>query len=939
MKCDACGEIVNDFVTICPKCNNNFKNENTYIQSDNSGIAIGGNVHGDVLGSGAKKEINIYLEKKTINKEALKRSYLNYLFETSRRLSLSGAFVSSTGSSAIDLNLDSVYTALECVEIKNNTLVDDANLSFEDNISALEALDSNNKIVFLGEPGSGKTTFVNFVTLCMTGELLNDPRVNIQLLTKPLPEKFKTESQVKQNWSHGALLPLRIVLREFIQNLLSKNEKETDFELKDLWEYIYDELKNIELGEYFYFLQQELIEIGGMILFDGIDEIPDVKDFRKNVIKIIENLSNSLPKCSFLVTSRTYSYQNQDFKIRNFAVKVISPFNKNQIRSFVYQWYRYIGLSQNLHLQDIEIRSEQLHQFIVNNTNIQSLAKRPLLLTLISAIHAWRGGRLPEKKEELLYQAVDLLLSFWENEKTTINPKGERLILQPSLTEFLSIGQNEVLSVLSKIAYTVHVLHDDMKNVANIPETELITGLINASANPLDLRPARLIEYLSSRAGLILPRGNKVYVFPHRTFQEYLAAYYLTEDNFPDKVANLAREDPERWREVVLFAGAKAARGTKFAMWSLVDALCFKTIDAMKTEVADVWGSWFAGQLLYEVGDIDKVSNYNEIKLERVKKWQQYIVQLDSFPSQERVASGRVLGLLGDERVGVCSLDDFGYPSLQMCLVPEGEFLMGSRDDDEFAHINEKPLHIVNLPSFSISKYLVTNFHFNLFVIGGGYKNERYWLEAVNDGCWKDGFIRGRYDLKERNQPIDYGSPYNLPNHPVTGITWYEALAFCRWLTESFRFIGKINLDEEFTLPTEAQWEKASRGVDGRIFPWGNDPDIDKANVEETGIGATSAVGCFPLGASPYGVHDMAGNVREWTISLWGEGFDDLKYGYPYSFNDGREDLSANKNYMRVLRGGLFRDSIKVARCASRFRFGPESKNRRIGFRVVKIRR
>jgi formylglycine-generating enzyme required for sulfatase activity len=125
-------------------------------------------------------------------------------------------------------------------------------------------------------------------------------------------------------------------------------------------------------------------------------------------------------------------------------------------------------------------------------------------------------------------------------------------------------------------------------------------------------------------------------------------------------------------------------------------------------------------------------------------------------------------------------------------------------------------------------------------------------------------------------------------------------------------------------LPTEPQWEKVVRSDDGRIYPWGAEPDPEKANYDDTGIGSTSAVGCFPGGASPYGVEDLSGNVLEWCSTKWQGSYD--RY---------QPDSSLSGDARRVVRGGAFDSSEYGVRCAYRFRLNPDYRYNYSGFRVV----
>jgi len=273
-----------------------------------------------------------------------------------------------------------------------------------------------------------------------------------------------------------------------------------------------------------------------------------------------------------------------------------------------------------------------------------------------------------------------------------------------------------------------------------------------------------------------------------------------------------------------------------------------------------------------------------------------------------------------------------GLLNVLWCYVPPGPFLMGEGKEH---HPNESITE-----GYLISRYPVTNAQFAAFVAAEGYAERKYWVEAERAGRWTKGKVKGWGDDEPRAAPYDFGDPFNLPNHPVVGVTWYEAVAFCRWFQEQIangewqvwrdgqlevRCVEVRNITVR--LPSEVEWEKAARGANGRRFPWGDDADPNRASYDETGVGTTSAVGCFPGGASPYGVEELSGNVWEWTRSL--------HKGYPYDPGDGRENLKAGRDAVRVLRGGAFVNGERLVRCAARGWNIPDYWNWVYGFRLV----
>ena len=280
------------------------------------------------------------------------------------------------------------------------------------------------------------------------------------------------------------------------------------------------------------------------------------------------------------------------------------------------------------------------------------------------------------------------------------------------------------------------------------------------------------------------------------------------------------------------------------------------------------------------------------------------VVENPQEPQDQRVNAGEALGLVGDDRAGVSTLEPLLIP-----ISADLTFLMG----------DEK--HKVTIPvPYAIAQYPVTNAQFRFFIEAGGYTDPR-WL----DSCWT---AEGRaYRQKENwTQPRYWDDPkYALPNQPVVGVSWYEALAYARWLVAT---PGK-----NYRLPTEAEWERSARHTDGRLYPWGSEWQDGLANSKEAGIGRPTSVGIFPGGKAECGALDMSGNVWEWCQTRWR---DEKQQDYPQPWaDDSRENLNGKENILRVIRGGAYNNEKDYLRCACRSWDAPSYWSYLIGFRIV----
>ncbi|HRV94196.1 MAG TPA: SUMF1/EgtB/PvdO family nonheme iron enzyme [Anaerolineae bacterium] len=233
---------------------------------------------------------------------------------------------------------------------------------------------------------------------------------------------------------------------------------------------------------------------------------------------------------------------------------------------------------------------------------------------------------------------------------------------------------------------------------------------------------------------------------------------------------------------------------------------------------------------------------------------------------------------------------------LELISIPAGEFLMGSNPKkDKDAYEDEQPQRWLHLADYFIAKYPVTNIQFAAFVNTTGYQVDDEW---------------------------QMGYPMGGDSHPAVFLSWHDAVAFCQWLSQES---GQI-----VRLPTEAEWEKAARGIDGRLYPWGNDlPAQDLCNFNYN-VGRTMPTGKYsPQGDSPYGCTDMAGNIWEWCSTLW------QAEAYPFQVRDEWREAYLSQEGVRLLRGGSCYINGKNVRCAVRGALYSNYRSNDVGIRVV----
>ncbi|MDQ2996807.1 MAG: formylglycine-generating enzyme family protein, partial [Chloroflexota bacterium] len=297
------------------------------------------------------------------------------------------------------------------------------------------------------------------------------------------------------------------------------------------------------------------------------------------------------------------------------------------------------------------------------------------------------------------------------------------------------------------------------------------------------------------------------------------------------------------WREVILLvAGHLVATSqpqqAKQIAWQLLDADSAGSAEYYRSAV-------LAGEIVEELGD--SLGRDGRKLRDDIVQVLVELVQGGRLVAKERVEAAFLLARLGDPRLYTPEQPAY------WCAIPSGPFWHG---DDRSEQLQE-----VELPhDYQIARYGVTNADFARFMAAGGYAERRWWTAEGWAYCQDRGWIEPRLweDLR-----------YNQPTQPVVGVAWYEAAAYCIWLTELGHAQGWLLRSDSIRLPTWLEWERAARHSDQRRYPWDAEPNAERANYAETAIGGPAPVGCFPAGVAACGALDMAGNVMEWMATAY----------------------------------------------------------------------
>ncbi len=512
-------------------------------------------------------------------------------------------------------------------------------------LGVLEAVVANRYLVLLGDPGSGKSSFVNHLAHCLAGHDLE-------------PEAGWLELIPHWSLSEADTLPVMVILRDFAQTLPDPLPKQA--QPSHLWGFLRSRLEAQNLTFAADPLHQLLEQGKALILLDGLDEIALARQ-RVFMRDAVNTFIKRYPANRYLVTCRTLSYQGPttaDVPDMRLAAKIpafeLALFDEARIDRFIVAWYAELAELGSVRAQDSPGLARQFQQ-AVRRVDLWRLAPNPLLLTVMALVHTHKG-RLPDARALLYEDTVDILLWRWEQIKAggqAAAPRLRQLMLAADRTDM------DLKRVLWGLAYEAHsgtrASEGDpaeQEGLANIGELKLQKALAGLKEN--DRTWAwQVIEAMKLRAGLLLERIPEVFTFPHRTFQEYLAGAHLAaQGDFARQATALSEEGSTLWREVILLAVGRLVylAGDTDKPLALVGELCSTRAG---TEDRDWRKTWLAGEVLLEI-DPRRIEDrvLGQDLLSRVRSRLVKLLEQGQLSPRERSAAGDVLAGLGDPGPG-----------------------------------------------------------------------------------------------------------------------------------------------------------------------------------------------------------------------------------------------------------------------------------------------
>jgi hypothetical protein len=547
-------------------------------------------------------------------------------------------------------------------------------------VTAVEAVAALDRLVILGYPGGGKSTLVNYLAAQMARRRLGQAQ----------------GAEALPGWPPDAApLPLRIILRHFAAALPDKAPPGKKGGL--VWDYLEETLlPQWGCREALAELKHLLTEQGGLILFDGLDEVRESDaDARRSLIReAIADFAAPLTRCKVVVTCREYAYKAGDawrLPEADFPVVDLALFAPPQVEQFTQTWYRLTGPFKGWDAERCRREAERLYTATQQWPHLQELAQYPLLLTLMAQVHG-RDGALPEDRADLYERAVNLLLAHWEN-RIEREVGGERRV-EPGLIMQLGVRTEMLKGALARVAFQAHEQQEDSpqrdERAADITR-DVLWEELQAVLGSYD-RARQVTDYVQFRAGLLQARDRFTYTFPHRTFQEYLAALHIWKEANPgEALAARVKRDLGWWREVFLLAAGQQ-KATPKNVAELVEWLLPASPGAA-VESAQAALATLAGQALWETEFIrharPQEPDYRfTVTVRRIKRWLHAAMLAPAgVPAAERAAAGRVLGRLAwpdgtllDDRpgVGVVVRDGVKLPDIAWGKeVPAGRYTLG----------------------------------------------------------------------------------------------------------------------------------------------------------------------------------------------------------------------------------------------------------------------